>query len=169
MPEKAKLSNEIGNSNNQRLEQINPKWANKRLQKSFSIDEKNGDHSIIFKLSEPQIFEKQLPTVVTAYYHYDKEKFNKLPMPILDPEDVTDQFLIETDIYYNETNRIINTFEAVMNFQNSRLKEQVKDSLMNWESIKGLNNNQDLDFLEKIFIKQDLLSAEILNEMNGVN
>ena len=53
MPEKAKLSNEIGNSNLQRLELMKPKWADKRIQKSFSIDEKNGDHSIIFKLSEP--------------------------------------------------------------------------------------------------------------------
>ena len=99
MPEKAKLSNEIGNSNKQRLELINPKWANKRIQKSFSIDEKNGDHSIIFKLSEPQIFEKQLPTLVTAYYHYDKENFKALSMPVLDAEDVSNQFLIETDIY----------------------------------------------------------------------
>ena len=40
---------------------------------------------------------------------------------------------------------------------------------MERESIKGLNNNQELDFLEKIFIKPDLFSAEILSEMNGVN
>ena len=40
---------------------------------------------------------------------------------------------------------------------------------MERESIKGLSNNQDLDFLEKIFIKPDMLSAEILDEMNDVN
>ena len=44
-------------------------------------------------------------------------------MPVLDIEDVSNQFMVETDIYYSETNRIVNTFEAVMRFQNSRLKK----------------------------------------------
>ncbi len=81
-------------------------------------------------MSEPQVFAKQLPTLVTAYFHYDKVKFKSRAVAALDPEHVTDQFLTEIDLYYDETSRIINTFEAIMCYQYSALKRQVKLRLM---------------------------------------
>ena len=45
--------------------------------------------TIVFKPAFPEIFEKQLPTLVAAYGLYtEKSAFKTLAVPMMDPEDV---------------------------------------------------------------------------------
>lgn len=94
MPHKKRIEQEVGNSNQQRMEVLKPKWVDNVDAKRIDGEVPDSDaKSVIFKRTgRPEMFEKQLPTLTTAYSFYDKRIF-KPELLEIDIENVHERYI----------------------------------------------------------------------------
>lgn len=87
--QKIRLEKQVGNSNQQALEVLRPKWVNK-----VDMERLPEDITMNFKLRGPELFEKQLPMLITASNLQNKRDLRAQMHP-LDPDSVFEQFMQE--------------------------------------------------------------------------
>ena len=180
MPGKVHIEQTVGNSNKQNIEVLQPKWVAQR-QNSRSwfkkldnqqkrVEEKS---TIVFKPAFPEIFEKQLPTLVAAYGLYtDKSHFKNLAVPMLDPEAVSERFT-RSFILSREQTHLIIKYAQMMQIDGKKLSNQIRISAAIKYNISGGQNSSEnekqLKFLKKVPVKIDLLNTAECREITAIN
>ena len=95
------------------MDVLKPKWVdNEDAKRNAGEDRESCERSIVFKKSTPDIFERQLPTLTTAYFYYDKKDF-KPELQEIDPEIVHERY-IQNNVIKKEQRILISKFDKNM-------------------------------------------------------